>query len=160
MAKRARPAWLRTSSLWAALAAALGLLQLVGAAPTPSIAGPTAAETWHALAPFRFLLPLALAAAAFGLFYLWCERGWGQRYDDRLGQAQAWLWIAGTLLIAAPRAILTFGPALTRDAPAGLGGLNLLPLAGTGMLFCGIMAFIAVAVRGLWIVLALSEAPS
>ena len=157
---RARPAWLRTSSLWAALAAALLLAQLVGASPTPAIAGPTAAETWHVLAPFRFLLPLGIASAVFALFYFWCERVWGRRYDDRLGQAQVWLWIAGTLLIAAPRAILTFGPAQTPGASGALGGLNFLPLAGTGLLFCGIMAFIAVAVRGLWSVLALSEAPS
>lgn len=157
---RAGPAWLRTSSLWAALAAALGLLQLVAAAPTPALAGPTAAETWHALSPFRALLPLALAAAAFGLFYLWCERGWGRAYEDRLGQAQAWLWILGSALVTMPGALLTWGPARGPEAPDTLGWVNLMPLAGAVMLFCGILAFIGVCIRGLWSVLALSEAPS
>jgi heme/copper-type cytochrome/quinol oxidase subunit 1 len=155
---RARPAWLRTSTLWAGLAAAMGVMAMAPIAPTPAMVGRDAGDTYYVLSPFRFAIPLAVAAGLFAGFYFWCERRWQGGYDDRLGAAHVVLFAIGYGLISLPRLVLSYG-VLPESSSAWLHSFNALnqaPLIGYLFIACGLLAFAWVCLRGLWSAMALS----
>jgi len=149
---RERPAYLRTSTLWAALTALSIALAAIPAAPTPAIGGESLRDTYYAVAPFLFVAPFCAYFALMAGFYFWCERSWGQRYDDRLGQAHLWLTSIGLGLVLAPRAVLAYGgePRRYVDYQGEFRTWNLVASAGQWLLLAGVIAFAAVGLRGLW----------
>jgi cytochrome c oxidase subunit 1 len=139
-------------------------MQLARVAATPSIGGPTdgAQDTYYVAVPFQSLIAFPFVFALFAAFYLWCERAWGPRYDDRLGQAHLGLTVAGVALLALPPSVLNFGGGLGDwFAQAGrLAWLNGASALGVLLLGCGILVFVILCLRGLWSALAVSgDAP-
>jgi cytochrome c oxidase subunit 1 len=150
---RERPAYLRTSMLWAALTALSLALAAVPAAPTPAMGGATLRDTYYVVSPFSHALPFSAVFAAFAAFYFWCERAWSNRYDNRLGQLQLGLTALGFALVSSPRFFLAYigEPRRYVDYPAAFQAWNYASSAGYLLVLVGLLAFAAVCLRGMWI---------
>jgi cytochrome c oxidase subunit 1 len=154
---RDRPALLRTSSLWLMAMGVLIALQAVEAGSAPVTGGGVGSgprDTYYVVAPFHAVLPFALMFALFAAFYVWCERAWGARYDDRLGQAHLWATVGGVLLIMAPTLAIAFAGVRPQAFAAWSG----LPMIGYVLMLLGLLTFAVTCLRGMWMALRVGEA--
>ena len=154
MAKRVRPAWLRTPLSWFAGAVLLLALQpsLEGLAVVlGSTQGPLH-DTYPVVAERHHVVSLGAAFGLFAAFYLWCETGWGSRYDARLGQAHVWLMSAGAALAVLPGSFFRLmGMPHRFEGFSGSFELwNRIPSVGYGLMVLGLLVFGLVCIRGLW----------
>jgi cytochrome c oxidase subunit 1 len=154
---RDRPALLRTSSLWLIAMGALIALQAVEPS-TPVSGGDIGSgphDTYYVVAPFHFSLPFALVFALFAGFYLWCERAWGERYDDRLGLAHLGFTVGGVVMIFAPMIVVSFVglPRSPVAFPAGFAFWSSVSTSGYLVVLVGLVVFAFTVLRGMWMAL-------
>ena len=163
---RWRSNWRRTPVIWLAAAACVLALNLVAVGSTPAILGTpgpdyTLRDTYYLVDPFGFTLGFVPVFAGFAAFYFWCEQGWGGAYSPMIGKIHLGLGLLGFILIVLPAVLANFGGQATPGASDAqfVVWQGRMTLAGALSFLSGLIAFIAVCLRGLWIALALSGGP-